>query len=563
MSSRGTNRGRQSTRANAPLRSRPVHPFPEIPSGVTITPFASFKEHCAFGIQPSLGPDGIERDTRGVPTVQLVLKHIEDVSKTNPDGADAAFVRPGFKKEWWEDWEEDEHLQMHGPYDHTLPPATLLRSAAGHFQKYRRFPGNVFKQLWELTFKIHTGIIGVTPVWHKASDLPNDDSDISDGDFETEDSRPPQFLRPREPYDLYGVQPPVVENDAQIQALLAASRVKRDARAERFLNDPAKAVQIYLSSYISAQGLTLSDRNLVNAPHLLRFFVNFLLRNEVFPDKALKDGLKRSLEIIERAATELPLTSKIAKALPDAFSTACRECWGGVEEHTTGVDAFEFALRADNIEVINSEEVNGDADADWNNGEGNDGGWATASDGMDWQAPSSTTLLSLLGPTTLPLTHTPGTVERSVRRIVAMHAPAFLPQPRSNARVGAHAVEKTLRARFYAVELAPWPDWDGEGSEYATPTILRGPGTVTTDKGSPFKVQEKKITLLVDPAAAAYLRVGMGMGGVWVHLQRGDGDVGFKTDDEREGDGDGQGLWYVDKIMWVLPSYWIADSKVE
>ncbi|KAJ7608872.1 hypothetical protein DFH06DRAFT_1309095 [Mycena polygramma] len=362
MSSRGTNRGRQSSRGTAPPRSYPVHPFPEIPAGVTIASFDDFKEHCASGIQPFLGLDGIERDTLGIPTVQLVFNHAEDVSKTNPDGADGEaglttpFVRPGFKKEWWQDWEEDEHLQMHGPYDHTLPPAVLLRLAAGHFQKYRRFPGDVFKQLWELTFKIFTGILGVTPVWHKASDPPNADSDISDDDFEEDyNSRPTKFLRPREPYDLYGFQPPVVENDAQIQALLAASRVKRDARAEKFLSDPARGIQIYLSSYISAQGLMLSDRNLVNAPRLLRFFVNFLLRNEVFPDKALNDSLKRSREIIERAGMELPLTSKIAKALPDAFSTACRDCWGGVKEYATGVDAFEFALRADNVEVINAE----------------------------------------------------------------------------------------------------------------------------------------------------------------------------------------------------------------
>ncbi|KAJ7610628.1 hypothetical protein DFH06DRAFT_1308636 [Mycena polygramma] len=562
MSSRGTHRGRQSSRGTAPPRSYPVHPFPEIPAGVTIAPFADFKEHSASGIQPVLGPGGIEHDVLGIPTVPLVFKHAEDVSKTNPDGADAAFVRPGFKKEWWRDWEEDEHLQMHGP---TLPPAVVLRLAAGHFQKYRRFPGGIFKQLWELTFKIFTGILGVTPVWHKASDPPNADSDISDDDFEEDyNSRPAKFLRPREPYDLYGVQPPVVENDAQIQALLAASRVKRDARAEKFLSDPARAIQIYLSSYMSAQGLMLSDRNLVNAPHLLRFFVNFLLRNEVFPDKALNDGLKRSLEIIERAGTELPLTSKIAKALPDAFSTACRDCWGCVQEqeYTTGVDDFESALRADNVEVIDAEQALG-GDADWSSGGGDDGGWAPAAPASTgWQSPSSATLLALLGPTTLPLTHAPGIVERSVRRIVAIH----LPQPRADTHVHeAGAVEEALRARFCAVELASWSDWDGEGSEYATPTILPGPsgGHPSPSQGS---VPERNITLLVDPAAAAYLRIGMGLGGVWVHLQR--REVGDEREKEKEGDGDGakaggQGLWYVDKIMWVLPSYWIADSKVE
>ncbi|KAJ7608613.1 hypothetical protein DFH06DRAFT_1486056 [Mycena polygramma] len=556
MSTRGTNRGRQSTRGTAPPRSYPVHLFPEIPAGVTITPFADFKEYSsASGIQPVLGPDGIERDTLGIPTVQLVFKHAEDVSKTNPDGADAKaalgtpVVRPGFKKEWWQDWEADEHLQMHGPYDHALPPAVLLRLAAGHFQKYRRFPGDVFKQLWELTFKIYTGILGVTPVWHKASDPPNSDSDSNisdDDDFETEEdssnSRPTKFLRPREPYDLYGFTPPIVETDAQIQALLAASRVKRDARAERFVSDPARGIRIYLSSYMSAQGLTLSDRNLTNAPHLLRFFVTFLLRNEVFPaNLPVNDSLQRSLEIIERAGTELPLTSKIAKALPDAFSAACRGCWGGVGEYTIGVDAFEDALRADNVEVVDAEEALGgelDADERSNSGDGEDGGWApwTATPAAtNWQLPPSATLLALLGPTTLPLTHAPGIVERSVRRIVAIHAPGLLPEPRINTQLeGARAVEEALRARLCAVELAPWPDWNGEGSEYETPTILRGSSVPVKGHPSQVSVQEGKlgnITLLVDSAAAEYLRVGMGLGGVWVKLQRGGGLGGFEAED--------------------------------
>ncbi|KAJ7608871.1 hypothetical protein DFH06DRAFT_1376952 [Mycena polygramma] len=217
----------------------------------------------------------------------------------------------------------------------------------------------------------------------------------------------------------------------------------------------------------------------------------------------------------------------------------------------TGV-ALTFKVCDVKISLPNAEDaLRGDADADWSTSDGDDGGWAPAAPAVTgWQLPhSSATLLVLLGPSTLPLTHAPGIVERSVRRIISVHAPAPNSlEPRADTRVGARAVEQALRARYCAVELAPWSDWDGEGSDT-------------------FKVQEKNITLLVDPAAAAYLRVGMGLGGVWVHLQRSDGGgAGDEREKERDADGakaGGQGLWYVDKIMWVLPSYWIADSKVE
>lgn len=71
-----------------------------------------------------------------------------------------------------------------------------------------------------------------------------------------------------------------------------------------------------------------AERNLTSTPHLLSFFVRFILRNRVVPEPAYQRGLKRALGTIELAKKELPLTYKIGHILPDAFSQACKESFG-------------------------------------------------------------------------------------------------------------------------------------------------------------------------------------------------------------------------------------------
>ncbi|KAJ7737408.1 hypothetical protein DFH07DRAFT_944245 [Mycena maculata] len=539
-------------------RTQPYHRFPEIPEGVSIIPFKDFKE---VGIRRSLGRDGIERDHRGIPTLALRCKHDTDVSKTNPKPK-TPFMRPPlrFKKEWWDDWEHSEHLRIHGPYDHSISSVELFRRGAADFQKYRQFPMNVFKPLWESTFKIYAGILGTIPVWKKASDKPSDEEDVSDDDFDT-----PQFqkqLRPREPYELYDFEPPVAETSEEIQALLAAGRRERDARAERFLADPAKAIQIYLSSYIYHQNLILSDQNLVNAPHLLRFFVKFLLRNEVLPHKRQEDGLRTALEIIDLAAKELPLTSRISKVLPDSFSAACRNLWGrsagGYTPILDSASAFESILREENIEVVSAEDVLGGEAVEV---EADDGGWAAdAPSAADWEIAAPSTLFTLWGPTALPLTHAPGIVERSVRRIVSINPP--VPEISTPLRgSGATAVERGLRETMFSVELGTWPDWDSAESEYSVPEVLwtlSPVGLAPTDR--PHSVEEK-ITLLVEPTVVEHLSVGMGLAGVWVQfapLRGHDFEDDSASSNERRECGVSDQIWYLEELVMVLPSYWLV-----
>ncbi|KAJ7654916.1 hypothetical protein B0H17DRAFT_1338146 [Mycena rosella] len=554
-------------------------PFPAVPEGVTIIPFKDFQER---GIQVFVGADEVERDGLGIPTVPLRVKHDTDVSKTDPNrkkksAKELIAARPGFRKEWWEDWEEGEDLRNHGPYNDNIAPADRFHQAASDFQKYRKFPPlytNV-QGLWD-QFRIFSGLLGTTPVWQKASEKAPDgadaDADVSDGESDAENAKSvnpgekrfPLRPRPRAPYELYGKEPVPVEDNDDIRGLLDAARATKDDRLVDFLSDPARGIQMFLSSYMKNQGLAWADRNLTNAPHLLRFFVNYLLRNKT----------------IAAAGRELPLTATISKVLPDDFSAACQGCWGrradsygdlADSDSDGGVDVLGALPAVDDADAAASEGGSGawgeTAAYDPSSFAPAGDSWDGAPSATDWAAPEAPSLLALLGPTALPLTHAPGVVEWS----------------------GAEAVERGLEGRMHRVVLAPWAGWDGE-VELSQPRILRSSvGAVAaapapssaasappaTGAGGlkPHDMHADDITLLVDGAVAGTLCVGMGLGGTWVQLARVQ-DVGAppaaaseegnaktkkkkalsKAQKERRG----LRYWYLDdELTMSLPSYWI------
>lgn len=63
--------------------------------------------------------------------------------------------------------------------------------------------------------------------------------------------------RPRPPYVNHHMPSPVVETPEEIQQLLQESRDRKADRVNDFLNDPAKSVQVFLSSYMTMQSFTL------------------------------------------------------------------------------------------------------------------------------------------------------------------------------------------------------------------------------------------------------------------------------------------------------------------
>jgi hypothetical protein len=434
-------------------------------------------------------------------------------------------------------------------------------------------------------------------------------------------------------------------DDAEIEEIAV---VKKEDNADIFLRDPERGVKVFLSSYMKSKGLIWCDRRgnlransaefiilhrkklyLVYAPHLLRFFVNYLLQNNVLPEQT--PGLKAALQVVDLAAKELTRSVAISAALPDGFAIACQGHWGrkadGCFIHDSDDDVVEPDTKHAKLDVEPATPLSDDKQPDaemphgagrWGSSEwgahdghsstvfaaanepdaplcedkqpdvdmawGNNGGWGSsewgASDAplstatndcpsvapieMDsWTPAAVPSLLSLLGPTALPLTHTPGVVEWSVRRIKSISAPQTAPEPEPAVvdECAADAVERHLARRMTRVEMVPWPRWDGD-TELSQPRILKSSRDrdAGADAGVGPGVHDllaDTITLLLGPAAAETLCVGMGLGGTWVQLARESGDV-------RDNDGKSESAvrkrmhWYLEDFIVVLPSYWTA-----
>ena len=204
-------------------------------------------------------------------------------------------------------------------------------------------------------------------------------------------------------------------------------------------------------------------------------------------------------------------------------------------------------------------------------------GWAT----LEFDKPES--LLSLLGPTALPLTHSPGIVERSMRRIVSITRPPSSvakspPLPEGANEPSADAVELELDRRFAKVVLAPMIDWDGgESPVYTKPTILvtsqgavvgqdnnhtpASPTPVQAGSPQPHNPEIDEITVLIDDIASQidYLREGMAIGGTWVQLVRQGDQVGAAK--KKKGKSKKKSsYWYLDELALVVPSFWTINE---
>jgi hypothetical protein len=306
------------------------------------------------------------------------------------------------------------------------------------------------------------------------------------------------------------------------------------------------------------------------------------------------------LEVIAIAMIELPNYLNISKTFPDKFSRACNACWGKkadgytapttlVEEEPVDKPAKRQKCDAD----IPAQPAAPETTDTW--ATGGDGDWGAVGEGWG-QAVEVTdeksgwallpvdkpeSLISLLGPTVLPLTHSPGIVERSMRRIVSVTRPPSPvskspPLPEGIYKPNADAVELELDRRFAKVVLAPMIDWDGgEAPVYTKPAILatsRGAVVVKNNHRhhiptSPpilqaYNPESDEIMVLIDYIAASgqidYLCEGMGIGGTWVQLVRQvDPAVVTKKND---GKSKKSSYWYLDELALVVPSFWTIDD---
>jgi hypothetical protein len=278
------------------------------------------------------------------------------------------------------------------------------------------------------------------------------------------------------------------------------------------------------------------------------------------------------------------------------------------------VEKFEAELKAANVQVIKRPEdilmdepdIDADQERDPNTSTWASGGWGdedynpsaftpgggsaswTAST-TNWDPPEVHSLIPLLGPTALPLTHTPGVAEWSVRLLKSFTpplAPNTLPKSPVETEEDPEAVELELEVRFAKVVLGPWIGWDQARDEMphlAKPRILessRGAVVVVVveseknmeaasdpapvpaaDGPKPHDPLKDDITILVEPAILEYLSLGMGLGGTWVQIARVQ-DLAEEGAKKRKKKKKGKSkkaadrYWYVDELLMILPSFY-------
>ncbi|KAF7778438.1 hypothetical protein Agabi119p4_2783 [Agaricus bisporus var. burnettii] len=598
-------------------------PFPPVPEGVQIIPFKDFKER-GISIQPGGDDNNTEVDSCGVKTIDLPNFHQTDWCKTetkraNSNGRGGPSKRRKKRKtgassgptpDNWEDYWEDREAayRARGTYDPHSSAYERLCQGAFDFKELRPWP-SALKQSGPVycwgEFLRFAGIPANLDSAGTHIEIPeptanhDDDSDIDDVD---DDDDPRGVLNP-----------------SHLAAMDAANKA-RD-RGEAFLTDPALYLRVFFSSYARDRGIIWTDANLTGAPNLMRFFINFLIDNRVLPareENAMKHDSTR--RILDQALKELPITSKLAKAWPDEFHTACKTCWGSKAqafifdfyEPMEGVETAADPRTTDNgwggpadttATPTENQDPNDWASGDWGTGweappPKNTSGVVTVdvdeegefetrvvevTENMDNDAPAQSevasvnewdkfeppTFFRLLGPTALPLTHTTGIVESSVRRIKAILPPSSDVSKFAIAKdMSPDAVEKTLSRIFGVVVFEPWVNWNGgEEPHLSMPKILDSSrGVVKKDDEvidgdvktalPPFDPYKDTISVLVDAAHLEFFSVGMACLATWVQLAR---VADFEVPDpkkKKKKNAKMERYWYVEELLRVIPSFY-------
>ncbi|KAI0758057.1 hypothetical protein C8Q74DRAFT_1373105 [Fomes fomentarius] len=674
-------------------------PFPDPPPGVEIIPFVDFKP---LGIIISEVPENanggsdaeeqVEVDGLGIPTVPLRVHH--ELTAMERDRKGKRKPKKGGNNRrviWYEDWAQTESSRrLSVPLDQSLSRVDRLHQAAADFRNGRPLKQNQeLSTIWD-RFRLFVGLISSmdTPIARKfkAHARKEQEEALQDEREDGELDELPNVPQPSQQQRAVTVVddpmppqmtsfPPSPLTDEQKQQRREYFRELRDTRMDWFLNAPEPDVKIFFSGYYREIGMIYSQKFCADGPILIRFFLNFLLRNRVLPE--YEKMLKKAVAVTDAAAMELPHTFVISKAAPDdKFSKGCELLFGSMTDSTWWVhepkpqpesetaeegDSEREAKRQklDNVnteasilqevagsediqvvtpdavammeqeikEHVSSANINGREDApisvpaidseqnaDWGNGAdapaGNDNDAASWGDpgrgdppsADKWGGPTESPFVQYLGPTTLPLTHTTGIVERSTRRIKSInipippepsspkqnrsqHPPSLIPAPLADPE----GVEHELEAAFAKMTMVPWHEWDvHEHADVQKPRLLRNSrGTAVSDdtadapvvlgregystSAAPHNPFKDAITVYLEPSTAELMRVGMGIGATWVQLARVDPGVPVEADAEtfdnmyaqrKKGLVGGPGtpvaptdVWYMEQVMAVYPSF--------
>ncbi|TFY67899.1 hypothetical protein EVG20_g3757, partial [Dentipellis fragilis] len=297
-------------------------------------------------------------------------------------------------------------------------------------------------------------------------------------------------------------------------------------------------------------------------------------------EDAAEPGTKRQKTDVDSAPLDAAVKAAVASVVSNAAEfqpilldkntvpeSVAAGGWGEPGSGSWG-DATAWGADADDAPAAGTEGTGwGDAantatpvawNADWGDGDGNG---ESAEEMAAWNRPPPT-LVGLLGPTALPLTHEPGVVEWSTRRVVSLHPPLPPRLPGS----GADAVEEALERHFGRVVFAPWPGWDKhEKSDIRKPVIPNtSKGAVVAEEDAEREVEAKggvrphnpfkdEITVLVMPEIVDLLSVGMGLGAYWIEIVRQEGvSSGSKKGKKKER----PRYWYIEQVMHIMPSYY-------
>ncbi|KAF8956708.1 hypothetical protein BDZ97DRAFT_2079684 [Flammula alnicola] len=585
-------------------------PFPTAPEGTTVMSFKKFKEK---GICVEPGPEEAEVDALGIPTVPLRVRHETDQCKMHTkrkrQAEDAKAHKKGGKPSqglWWERWEDGEAIRFSIGFNPQSSHFERIHAAAVDFTNGRTWPVNLASKsnprfIWE-EFQRYIGLPegGPTPQEKKKAQAKkdeDDDSDISDDDMDDADEISDN---PGPSASMAGII-----TDQQLPALTANNKAAatNEEKLVTFFNNTETSIKVFMSSYAQVKGYIWEAANLECIPRILGFFVNFLLRSKVLPE--IERNLRRSLDVIAAALIELPNTARIAKAFPDKLSLACSACWGkkangySMVVIDTPTESDGRPSDTSDPQAEKKEKAGRDGKQDttpekpWSSANNDSRAWANSAqdssndanacgiiseslEADSWTDIKQENLLDFLGPTALPLTHTTGIVERSMRQIKSISGPSLNP-PKSAAQgegvfePDADAVEVELDRQFTKVVLSPMTDWDGgEFPVYSRPTVLetsQGPvvqaGTPEVAEGTtpkPHDPLKDEITILVETKEqVSFLREGMALGGTWVQLVR-QGEGAKKKKRKGKSKKSIPSYWYLDEWPIVTPSFWTVVS---
>lgn len=372
----------------------------------------------------------------------------------------------------------------------------------------------------------------------------------------------------------------------------------KQQRIDSFLLDPELSIKVFFTSYFRDRGLFWSDFNLRTGPVIVSYFLGFIIRHRAFPE--FERGFKHAQEVAERAKKELPQTKLVALAIPEGWGKACRALWDSMVPQKWGAgvsDSFMESIAAlqtegnatpqpipvpttlemidEAIEVdLNDPTQNGTAAAgEWDAIPPSDDQWGADEGENGWNAdefysktqaaqtwdtipiPTACAFMSIIGPSTMPLTHAPARAEMSTRVVLS-----FAPPSTSH-----------LHANLATIVLGPCAD--RLKSPSLTPAIT--PPDMLLDKATEFNFNvvggeshdplTSCITVFVEPTAIDNLAAGLLLGGVWVQVAPIPGveAVAEQSSKKKGKSGKSQGAaadgkiwWYAENVDQVLPSFW-------